>query len=583
MYIKEAYNRDFINVLIADMDNIGYDYKGTDNRGRLVFDSKDGNSSQAFPDWDEVKKYLENGSFPYEFESCMKENHDVKADDIDFIMNKYVDDKPVSGSYGSYDKIEITDNKGNGKYTVSCNGYSVDIDFDLDDDSAQYVYYIEGEGPYAHNSYEYITKDVAHYIDWAVRHYGEDDDLEESQCLVESRLPEWQDSIMKEIREALEKVHIYAEIYDDYDFNGDDDAFVVCVQIENGDWKHDHRQADLVVADTVNNYDNMEVTKVGEEITQDSDDDSYSSIHKFHIIRYPDDNGFDFDNDKQLDIKFSTRESVKRKNRKFVKESNSVGLNDVIKNAKKTAKRDGYNQDVYIDKNGEYGFVRHYPNNLADWNGEKLVGQVQVKWDRGIPNIIYVDDESLFRKESVSNKNRKSVTESIDLTDYKFKFSTKDGYKIYSKFDKTLNKGLWVAQKEGEEPFEITYEQARGFEPINPTDRALQHKVRQALKMESKSIKENCKDDLKKFADANKDKLSQIAQKNGFRLYNDYYCRNTTVDRNYTSVLCFDFDEVNSKADVDKFERALDRYFNKFDCSYFLELLPRVKRICIYC
>ena len=605
MIIKEAYHRDFINVLISDMENIGYDYNGTDNRGRLLFDSKDGNSSLAFPDWDEVKKYLDSNDFPelYKFESCMKEDTDEstikeeteediveyrleaadyamykavqcsyveivsdntfgkyevrynnvtvtvefelgedtakyvytidgegpyahdsyeyirrdimdyidthfededdldescikeedssKADDIDFIMNKYVDNKPVSGSYGSYDRIEIIDNKGKGKYTVSCNGYSVDIDFDLDDNSAQYVYYIDGEGPYAHDSYEYITKDVAHYIDWAVRHFDQDDDLDESQCLTENSLPDWQDTIMVEIRNILKNNRIYADIYDDTNFRGNDDAFVLCVEIENGDWKHEHKRADILITDTVNHYDNMEITKIGEETIGDSEDDTYSSIHKFHILRYPDDNGFDFDDIEQLDIKFPKRESVKR-------------------------------------------------------------------------------------------KNRKSVKESIDLTDYKFKFSTKDGYKIYSKFDKSLNKGLWVAQKDGEEPFEISYEQARGFEPINPTDRVLQHKVRQALKMESKSIKEDYKNDLKKFADANKDKLNQLAQKNGFRLYNDYYYRKTTVDREYITVLCFDFDEVNSKADIDKFERALDRYFGKFDYRYFLELLPRVKRICIY-
>ena len=518
MIIKEIFSRDYIDSCIADMEAIGYEYNGTDVKGYLMFDNRNGEDTLLFWGWEDVENYIKNGATPFDLdaylkkdvtecdkvtfkeeteediveyrleaadyamykvvqcsyveivsdntfgkyevrynnatvtvefelsedtakyvytidgegpyahdsyeyirrdimdyidthfededdldESCIKEENSARADDIDFIMNKYVDNKPVSGSYGSYDKIEIVDNKGNGKYTVSCNGYSVDIDFDLDDDSAQYVYYIEGEGPYAHNSYEYITKDIAHYIDWAVKHYGEDDDLDESQCLTEASLPDWQDTIMLEIRNILKNNRIYADIYDDTDFRGDDDAFVLCVEIENGDWKHDHRKADILVSDTVNNYDNMEITKIGEETIGDSEDDTYSSIHKFHILRYPDDNGFDFDNDKQLDIKFHTRESIKR-------------------------------------------------------------------------------------------KNKKSVKESIDLNDYKFKFSTKDGYKIYSKFDKTLNKGLWVAQKEGEEPFEISYEQARGFEPINPTNRALQHKVRQALKMESKTIKEDIED-----------------------------------------------------------------------------------------
>jgi hypothetical protein len=37
-------------------------------------------------------------------------------------------------------------------------------------------------------------------------------------------------------------------------------------------------------------------------------------------------------------------------------------------NAKKAAKRDGYDQDISQDKDtGEYGFIRHYPNNLSPW------------------------------------------------------------------------------------------------------------------------------------------------------------------------------------------------------------------------
>lgn len=849
MIIKEIFSRDYIDNCIADMETIGYEYNGTDNRGRLVFDSKDGNSTQAFPDWEDVRNYLDNGATPFDLDAYLKkdvnecdkltikEENSSKADDIDFVMNKYVDNKPVSGRYGSYDKIEIIDNKGNGKYTVSCNGYSVDIDFDLNDDSAQYVYYIEGEGPYAHNSYEYITKDIAHYIDWAVRHFDQDDDLDESQCLTENSLPDWQDTIMIEIRNILKNNRIYADIYDDTDFRGNDDAFVLCVEIENGDWKHEHKRADILITDTVNHYDNMEITKIGEETIGDSEDDTYSSIHKFHILRYLDDNGFDFDDIEQLDIKFPTKESKNRskrnkkrvnearysdvvpyENRKYwyftthgigpgtiprgvkvldvkegqnkkgtwgdficldavlntselkefdlielapdnVYESNNnrkafkvgdkvnskltaanISFNDatiididrnglctiecadgtiidgikqdrLVKSYKKESKSvkesiytdngfknraeylqslaDDFGVDINTVKNladmlgaeedfdglvsqvediaDELGnddedikegldwFLENYPYVITDEDREYMNGDFIEGWEtlqstqsRVLALLTYWDltdvtlydvqnnekitykskyidynklkqfsydeeeytypyvlfngrvaGEQVAKKnredalkmaeyktskifESIKKSNSKPVKESIDLNDYKFKFSTKDGYKVYSKFDKSLNKGLWVAQKDGEEPFEISYEQARGFEPINPTNRALQHKVRQALKMESKSIKEDYKNDLKKFADANKDKLNQLAQKNGFRLYNDYYYRNTTVDRDYTSVLCFDFDELNSKADIDKFERALDRYFGKFDYRYFLELLPRVKRICIY-
>ena len=212
----------------------------------------------------------------------------------------------------------------------------------------------------------------------------------------ESNLPDWQDTIIDEVYNVLKNNRIYAEVYDDYDFSGNDNSFVLCVEIDDGDWKHDHRTADNVIVNLLDNYDNIEVTNLGEDITNEDGSDTYSSIHKYHIIRYPDDNGFDFDDIEQLDIKF--------------------------------------------------------------------------------PN-----------KESVNRRSRKSIKESVDLSDYKFKFC-QNGYKIYSKMKN--GKGVWAAvpiipTDDNSEPFEISYDQARGFEPINPTDKALQHKVRQALKMES--------------------------------------------------------------------------------------------------
>ena len=71
------------------------------------------------------------------------------------------------------------------------------------------------------------------------------------------------------------------------------------------------------------NYDNMEITKIGEDVTDEDGSDTYSAIHRFHILRYPDDNGFDFDDIEQLDIKFPTKESKNRsrRNRKRVSEA----------------------------------------------------------------------------------------------------------------------------------------------------------------------------------------------------------------------------------------------------------------------
>ena len=136
----------------------------------------------------------------------------------------------------------------------------------------------------------------------------------------ENSLPDWQEVITQEIYNILQNNHISAEVYDDYDFRGSDDAFVLCVEINNGDWKHEHKRADNIVVDTVDNYDNMEVTKIGEDVTDEDGSDTYSSIHRYHILRYPDDNGFDFDDIEQLDIKFPTKESKNRsrRNRKRV-------------------------------------------------------------------------------------------------------------------------------------------------------------------------------------------------------------------------------------------------------------------------
>lgn len=79
------------------------------------------------------------------------------------------------------------------------------------------------------------------------------------------------------------------------------------------------------------------------------------------------------------------------------------------------------------------------------------------------------------------------IKESIDLSDYSYVTNTR-GYDIYKKM--INGKGHWVAQKGNSEPFEITYEQARGFEPINSTDAKLQHTVNKALKRESRKFKE---------------------------------------------------------------------------------------------
>lgn len=161
MIIKEKFNSDFINDCVADMQAIGYEYSGTDSRGRLLFDSEDGNSNQAFSDWNEVNKYLEDGSFPYEFESCVKEDVeddivDIKLEDIDYVM--YND---LSEYY-----VEIVTDNTFGEYEVMYDDVRATVKFDLSsDNTAHYVFYINNEGPYEYNSSERVCMAIKEYLE----------------------------------------------------------------------------------------------------------------------------------------------------------------------------------------------------------------------------------------------------------------------------------------------------------------------------------------------------------------------------------------------------------------------------------
>lgn len=59
--------------------------------------------------------------------------------------------------------IELISDNTNGKYELRYNGVTVEVEFNLEG-TAKYEYTIDGEGPYVHNSYEYITNDIRDYI-----------------------------------------------------------------------------------------------------------------------------------------------------------------------------------------------------------------------------------------------------------------------------------------------------------------------------------------------------------------------------------------------------------------------------------
>ena len=123
---NEVFSRDYIDALIADMEVIGYNYEGTDNRGNLIFNSIDGNSTQAFPDWDEVKTYLETGSFPYTFESC-KSDRNLNEFSSNFDGTEFGEVEFYSDKLYNYSEQYLI-NKIQNLSPIDINIYSVDFE-----------------------------------------------------------------------------------------------------------------------------------------------------------------------------------------------------------------------------------------------------------------------------------------------------------------------------------------------------------------------------------------------------------------------------------------------------------------------
>jgi len=100
-------------------------------------------------------------------------------DEIDYRLEcaDYAMYKVVTNHTG----IELVSDNTNGKYEVTYNGLMVTVEFNLDG-IAKYEYTINGEGPYCHDSYEYITNDIRDYVDEIM---DEEDDIDESCTLTE--------------------------------------------------------------------------------------------------------------------------------------------------------------------------------------------------------------------------------------------------------------------------------------------------------------------------------------------------------------------------------------------------------------
>lgn len=132
-----------------------------------------------------------------------------------------------------------------------------------------------------------LSKWAGDMIDKVTKRFENQQKNESLSRLNEATLQDWQDILVKEVYNVLSNNNIYADVYKDSDFT-DNNSFLLCVEIDNGDWKHEHRRADLIISELLDNYDNISVTKMKEEVTNDSEDDTYSAIHKYMIIKSDD-------------------------------------------------------------------------------------------------------------------------------------------------------------------------------------------------------------------------------------------------------------------------------------------------------
>ena len=81
----------------------------------------------------------------------------------------------------------------------------------------------------------------------------------------------------EEISKYLSDNKVWVEsVYSDYD----KDTNTVGISVEvDGDWKHDHLLADYLMSD----YFSDDLIQTGEDVLEDSDDDSYESRHIYVI------------------------------------------------------------------------------------------------------------------------------------------------------------------------------------------------------------------------------------------------------------------------------------------------------------
>lgn len=82
----------------------------------------------------------------------------------------------------------------------------------------------------------------------------------------------------RDIDKYLSDNKVWVEsVYSDYD--KDDNTVEISVEID-GDWKHDHLRADYLM----DKYFSDDLKRTGEDILEESDNDSYYSCHTYVIM-----------------------------------------------------------------------------------------------------------------------------------------------------------------------------------------------------------------------------------------------------------------------------------------------------------
>ena len=84
------------------------------------------------------------------------------------------------------------------------------------------------------------------------------------------------DEKIKAVYELLKANNIYANVYQYGQLPDQHGQLpVVCVEIEWGDWKHEHWRADWLIEEE------LKGNKIKVEITEDDGSDTYSAIHYY--------------------------------------------------------------------------------------------------------------------------------------------------------------------------------------------------------------------------------------------------------------------------------------------------------------